>query len=434
MPKPMPGVPYTVVSGDNLSKIASRAYGDPKKWRLIWKANQNTLRSSDPDRIYPGEVLQIPPDPDLAKIASELSLGGPDDFLSDKDPDDFTLKLGKKEVPVLAGRVMRTIDTVTDSFTASIAWDSDDDEVTDLILPDSFTDAKVYLGGYLVLTGRLYKSTPELTENGYVVGLEGFSLTADVADSVVKPPLEVKKVTLKQRAESLLEPFGLTVIYEADTGDVFDRVTATASEKVFDHLAELARQRSVLISSTPKGELIFYQADVSKPVGVIEEGKPPFLQARPDFDGRKRFFSYRVVGPTPKKSTGRNALEAVAKDENVPKSRFTMTKAMDATPGNIQQIADWERSKAIVDAYTIDCDVSSWYAPNDELWQVNKIVTVKAKTLFAPKGFDFLIKSVEYIFEAGGTTAVLGLVPPNAYTGKPLEVPWGKKSLISGLL
>jgi nucleoid-associated protein YgaU len=49
---------YTVVSGDSLSKIAKREYGDAQKWRQIYEANRDQIK--DPDLIYPGQVLTIP--------------------------------------------------------------------------------------------------------------------------------------------------------------------------------------------------------------------------------------------------------------------------------------------------------------------------------------------------------------------------------------
>ncbi|MFO1283791.1 MAG: peptidoglycan-binding protein LysM [Burkholderiales bacterium] len=50
---------YTVKSGDNLSKISKQYYGDPNKYMKIFEANKPML--SHPDKIYPGQVLRIPP-------------------------------------------------------------------------------------------------------------------------------------------------------------------------------------------------------------------------------------------------------------------------------------------------------------------------------------------------------------------------------------
>ncbi|MDB5869162.1 MAG: Peptidoglycan-binding LysM [Polaromonas sp.] len=51
---------YVVVSGDSLSKISKQFYGTPGKYTQIFEANKPML--SDPDKIYPGQVLRIPPD------------------------------------------------------------------------------------------------------------------------------------------------------------------------------------------------------------------------------------------------------------------------------------------------------------------------------------------------------------------------------------
>jgi nucleoid-associated protein YgaU len=50
---------YTVKKGDYLSKIAKEVYGDAKKYPIIFEANKPMLK--DPDLIYPGQVLVIPP-------------------------------------------------------------------------------------------------------------------------------------------------------------------------------------------------------------------------------------------------------------------------------------------------------------------------------------------------------------------------------------
>ena len=50
---------HTVEPGDTLWAIASKAYGDGSKYTAIFEANKPML--SDPDKIYPGQVLRIPP-------------------------------------------------------------------------------------------------------------------------------------------------------------------------------------------------------------------------------------------------------------------------------------------------------------------------------------------------------------------------------------
>ena len=50
---------YVVKSGDSLSKIARNEYGNANEWKRIFEANTDILK--DPDKIFPGQKLKIPP-------------------------------------------------------------------------------------------------------------------------------------------------------------------------------------------------------------------------------------------------------------------------------------------------------------------------------------------------------------------------------------
>lgn len=58
---PRPVRIYTVVAGDSLSKIASKAYGrgGRREYMRIFEANRDVLR--DPSGVRPGQKLRIPP-------------------------------------------------------------------------------------------------------------------------------------------------------------------------------------------------------------------------------------------------------------------------------------------------------------------------------------------------------------------------------------
>ena len=50
---------HTVARGDTLSAIAKKYYGNANQYPAIFEANKPML--SHPDKIYPGQVLRIPP-------------------------------------------------------------------------------------------------------------------------------------------------------------------------------------------------------------------------------------------------------------------------------------------------------------------------------------------------------------------------------------
>ena len=58
-----PGSKYTVQHGDTLWDIASRAYNDPEDWDTIYAANKGVI-GNNPNLIIPGQVLNIPVNPD----------------------------------------------------------------------------------------------------------------------------------------------------------------------------------------------------------------------------------------------------------------------------------------------------------------------------------------------------------------------------------
>jgi len=416
MSRPTPGKPYTVQKGDTLIGIAKAAYGDGGKFTIIWKANQSNLRGSTPDQVFPGEVLNIPQDQDKEALKREI-LG---DSIPGKDPDDFTLVINSQEFPAISGTVTDNLDMAAIGFSAVLFFDAEDNRLREVLRPYGYTPAKVYLGGELAADGVIYTPENSLSDQGLTSTLEGWSPTADVIDSSIKPPYEAKKITLEQRARDLCAPHGVKVVFELDSDPQFDRINADPDATIFDHLADLATQRGALLTASPAGELMITQAATGAPVGTIEEGRPPYTSMAMRWDGRARWSTYRAIGQSPKKKTK----TAIANDENVGRARLHTFTADETSLGEIQAAADWKRSKAIADSMAFDFPVHSWYDPNGNRWRKNTIVSVVSKSMFLADGFDFLIKGVEYTFSDAGTPAKLSLVPPQVYTGEALVDPW----------
>ena len=79
-----PETGYTVVKGDCLWKISKMKYGSPYYWPAIWDANKDGVVNADklthkrhkkisnPNLIYPGQVLRIPALTDAQKKEAEM--------------------------------------------------------------------------------------------------------------------------------------------------------------------------------------------------------------------------------------------------------------------------------------------------------------------------------------------------------------------------
>jgi prophage tail gpP-like protein len=345
--------------------------------------------------------------------------------LSGKDKDQFPITIDGEEIVIEIASAIRTMDTAADAYVIDLPFDVDDKKLSNLLRPYGYQKSAVYLGNQLIINGTLYNVENILSQQGSSKVLEGWTITADIIDSSLEPvDYEASKISLAERATALCEPFGINVTVDIsaldESNEVFDRVTAEPSDTVFSHISNLARQRGVLVTCNSAGELVLLRANVNgSPVATLEEGKPPLQDFAIKFDGRARFHTYRAIGETPKEITF-----AEATDDLVPEGRLTVIEVDESARGDVQGAADWARSKKAADVLEMSLPVYTWYDSDDNLWEPNTLVTVISPTMGIPDGFNFLIRSVEYLFDSTGTRATLGVVPPTVYTGGELIEPW----------
>lgn len=421
MSKPIPGSTYTVKKDDSLSLIAEKAYGDSQQWPLIYSANQKRLKSNDPNLVYPGEVLLIPERPEVRDALDSIQK-------KSNVVDDLQIEVGGRRLTVIAAKIIRTMDTAADAWSATIAWEpGKDQEIDRVTAPFSYEKSKAYILGEEQVTGPIMEVKPVINADGSQKMLVGYSATINIVDSDLKPDdYEDNNISLKERAEKLLKPYGLRVYTDQFSGEKanekFDRVSAEDNVKIFQHLAKLAKQKQVLISSTPKGNLLLTRANVNAvPVGTIEEAKGIGLEYSAKFDGRKRFSVWKVDCQTPFKKNKKNG---ISKDNAVPFMRFRNITVDNDTEGGIEETADWIRSKEFIEALSIPFPYPSFRSPNGEIWKENTTVIVKSPTIGVPNGFKFLITKVEFKRDNDGDGVVLSLVPPQVYTGEVIDEPW----------
>ncbi len=215
MSKPTPGTQYSVQNGDTIERIAAIAYGDASRSAEIIRANPSVI-------ISPGVVIIIPPDDD------------PTAFTPSKE--GLSLFIGGNEVPTESMRIIRSLDSMVNGWTAVIAWQPGDDPAFDkLIRPYSYAPASAFVNKSLAVAGKLYKPSPGLGGRSQLA-LEGWSFAADLVDSTLKAPYESNNVTLSQRTKEVAAPFNLKVVSDLETDGKFDRVTVTATQRGGDHL------------------------------------------------------------------------------------------------------------------------------------------------------------------------------------------------------
>jgi len=414
---PKPGTIYTVQQGDTLNDIAARAYGSPAERTRIIEANG----IADPNKIIVGQVLVIPVVPELAALQRRFSI---------RD-EGFRLKLGGRILPVMAGRVLRTMDTPADGWSAIIAWEPGQDAQLDALTePGAFPEASVYLDGNLMVQGRLYNVKSSSGNEGRILELEGFSKTVDIVDSHLFPPYQYQDLTLVGFCVELFKITGIGIIIDeglnVDIGGVFKEEKISPTETISGFLQKLADRKSAMLSSTREGDLLITRANTRKPViGTIEEGVSPVSKWELDFKGRQLFRTYRGVLQKQAMPEGKTI---IAVDKTVTFQRIKTFMVTKGDEKDLEAAVRWERNKTLAEAMTFSLPIDTWYAPDGRLWTENSSVLVKSSTMRVPNGFTFIIRRVEFIWGENGKTAVLDLTPPSLYTKQDPVLPWAEKS------
>lgn len=408
MPKATPGKSYTIVKGDTLSGIAYQAYGNGRKWRQIWRANRHSLRSGNPHMIFPGEVIQIPGEIETKdKLRKDIGIK--------KSTESLTIIVDGKETRYLSARVVRTMDTLADGF--SFVVDANEDEL--VFTPYKYQKAEVYIDDELVLTGKLYNQTRTITSDSYTISYEGFTSTADLVDSCSRPPYKQKNVTLKKAIETLVEPFGISVIDKEFNTHTFKKVVIEKQQAVGECILDLASQLGVLITSNQDGDLVITSAKLATvPVAVIDEGQQLFEQLEISYNGRARASTYTAFGKGPSKNKSHSE-----KDSGV--SRVCIHNIQtDNNRDNIRDAALWRKNKSIAESIGFQLPVDGFYDDSGDRWKENTIVVVKDNRLAAGNGVEFVITAVEFTVDSESKKASLTLVPKIAYTMDKFVEKW----------
>lgn len=373
------------------------------------------------------------------------SLGSVLSDIGIKDKHNFTLSIEGEEIPVLSGKVFKSMDNCADGCNATVILN---DKLKEIVRPFGYQEAQVYLGGELVITGLIYDINPIITSEEKRCNLGIYNYSCDIIDSNHYPPYEFNFVTLEDLANELIGGLGIVSSFESNEGnEFFDRVCIDPQQTIFSFLNELANQRGVLITSNEKGEVLFIRANInSKPVETIKDVTD--ISAR--YNGRELFAVYRTSATSPSREQYTKKLKtktvqryktvqtikiAEAYDKYVPASRQITFSADNTHIDELSTAAEWQRSKRWAEALTISVPRIGWRPQGkDEIYRENTLITLINKDIWIEKAFDFIIKSVEYVLDSNGATCTLELVPPQSFTGEEIPDIFGNEEGLTNVL
>jgi prophage tail gpP-like protein/phage tail protein X len=402
----------TALPGDTFDVLARRAYGDDTRAPLLRAANPGIVEPIAAGTAIAVPVVPTPPPPAVAN-----------------DPNEVALLIGgRRFVYWSAISITRSIDSM-DTLTVAAPFNSDDPYFRAAFKPFAFNSAAVTIGGRPLFTGTMLTVTPDSQPSERTVTAACYSVPAVTGDCT--PPasladqLQWDDSTLQTIAETLAAPFGLAVVFDADTGATFDRVSIRASDRVLPFLIKLAQQRGLLVSSTERGELLFTKsAAAGRPTAGLSEGASPLVSAVPMFSPQEYYSDITGIEPV---VIGLPGGQTTVRNPRLPGVIRPLTFMVDDTlNADIQAACEAKAGRMFANAISYAVTVATWRDQSGNVWAPNTTVTINAPGAMIYSDYEFLIRSVTLSRSSAGDTARLELTLPGAFDGRiPEALPWG---------
>jgi prophage tail gpP-like protein/phage tail protein X len=405
---------YTINVGDTFETIARKKYGIENKAHLISKANPGTV-----EPLTAGTVLTIPNLPNAPQnlpIETQSNNSNEVAILIDNKRFRFWDKI----------RINRSIDTM-DTAEFGAPFESDNPGFKESFQPFSFKSVDITVGGDPLFKGTMIGIVPVVQNNQKVISVSSYSLPGVLNDCTPPSssyPLEFNNQGLREIASAIAEPFGLTVDFRADQGAVFDRVACDPSKKALSFLIELAKQRNLIISSSQRGALVFWQSvESGSPVARMQQGSPPLLSVTPFFTAQEYYSHITGLEPV---VTGSEGSQFTVKNPLLTNVTRPITfKTSDTLTADVKNVVEAKAGRMFGNMASYTIRVATWRDPNGALWTPNTTIKLLAPDAMIYTEYEFIIRSVQLNRERAAETATLNLVIPGSFSGKVPEVlPW----------
>ncbi|MBL4809476.1 MAG: hypothetical protein JKY43_05400 [Phycisphaerales bacterium] len=315
-------------------------------------------------------------------------------------------------------------------FSFESYFDPDNIEHVELYAPSHFHECTLEHNGELLLTGTILSQGFGQSNKKQLVGLSGYSRPGVLEDCEIPTssyPLQFDGLSLAQIARRLCAPFKIDVVIDdsvsSDMNKTFEVSTASESQNIKSYLADLAKQKDIILSHTEKGELLFTKANTDgAPILEFDttKGSLPGTTFSFNFDGQGMHSHITLQ----KQASGGNAGEQTIRNPYVVGSfsfRPTVksqSSGDDNDTGKAAQRALANELKGIKLSITMD----RWVI-DDKIIKPNNTITIIAPEIYIPRKETFFIESVKLSGDESKQTATLNCVLPSVYNGeKPVNI------------
>lgn len=301
-------------------------------------------------------------------------------------------------------------------------------EFRDTFRPFSFKPLRLLVKLEPLFTGTLVDVQPKVTGSEKSVHVTGYANPMVLADCDMPAsalPLEFKNLDLRAICEACTSPFGVSVDFQADPGTPFPKVKVETDKKVQDFLAELAKQRGVVLSNNVDGALVCWKSvPTGSPVCDLSQSMSPLSEVEATFEPREYFSEITGYG---KKTRKFPSAKYTAKNPWLSNPLRPHTFKLDnAERGDVPDVVNARMGRMFANMATFRVsNIPTWRDPKGKIWRPNTTVTLTAPDAMIYRKTELLIRRVELHQDHQSETASLELCMPGAFSGEtPTQLPW----------
>ena len=295
--------------------------------------------------------------------------------------------------------------------------------------------------GEVILTGRLISKKFKSNGQTHLMQVSGYSLSGVLQDSSIPIesfPLQSDGLSLKEIANKLTNPFGITAII-GSTGtsivkkeksfiekgqelvddvmsSVIGKTEADIGSSPAEYLGKLASERNLVLTSTAGGNILFTRGARGKAPILDFEPSTPAIEYDLDFNGQAMHSDITVVKEPD--ADGGNAGQSTVKNPFVPFT-FRPKVIVQSSGTDIDTLAAAKTARASeLSALKLKIKLSRWDDIFGKLIKPNNIITIRNPELSIFEKSKFFIESVNITEDQqNGQMSTLNCVVPAVYDG-----------------
>lgn len=296
--------------------------------------------------------------------------------------------------------------------------------------PFSFADVEISTNNEPLFTGTMMDPSPATDERRRIVNVQCYSRPGVLEDCQLPAdiyPIEWNGLTLKQIATECCGPFSIEVVMPLPLlvpDPPFTRVECDPEKGILDFLTDLAKQRNLIISSTPEGKLEFMRPlSAGTPVATIKEGEQPLGPVAAKFSPQGYYSE--VTGLGTKKVGGKGGSQT-EKNPRLSTTRRPHTFKVDAAEAaTLGDAVNAKLGRMFANAVTYEFAVPTWRNQTGSLWAPGQFITLYAPGAMVYTPTLLMIRSVSLSQNKDTRQAKLSVVMPGTFSGEvPKVMPW----------